>query len=583
MKSRIIQNNLFFRESRTMKPISILSLFAVILLSSCGITRSVSTSYDDVYYSPNDPVIAVKEVVVTQAPAQQQIIKSDEIQEQAVADDTSYYTDQDYNNHYTESDSYTDPNGNTIINNYYGDYYDYSYAARIRRFHQPYGFNSYYHDYYTNMYWYNYDPFYWGTSIYTGFNWYPSYSFYYGWGMPRRTYWSIWYDPYFMYGFGYPHYYYGWNSYSYWSGYNRGYWDGYLGYPYYGSGGWYSNSYDQNSSYYYGPRTSFASNTGSGSSGRTGRPGSGGGIEKVQEEINTPRGSVTTDRTSRPDGSIEASRQGRPVTDTQRSDGRSSVQESGTITSRDVSTGRETQRPGSSETQKPSYERPVSERSSTNQTGRSVEPNQRTYQYIRESGRETQTYQRPSTQSPQREQIQREPQPYTSPRYTKPKSSEEFTNPAYRNPRGITRPTESTSPQRQEDLQTPSRSEQQQNTPGREVQRQPQQQTNPGRVIQRQQQQSPGRQPSAQPRYEAPQRQGENRQTTPPRSMQSQPSRSSTPGYSAPSRSSSTPPSSSRGSSYSAPSRSSGSSSHSSGSSGSSSSGSSRSSGRGGR
>ena len=35
----------------------------------------------------------------------------------------------------SDSSSYTDANGNNYVtNNYYGDYYDYDYAARMRRF-----------------------------------------------------------------------------------------------------------------------------------------------------------------------------------------------------------------------------------------------------------------------------------------------------------------------------------------------------------------------------------------------------------------------------------------------------------------
>ena len=73
------------------------------------------------------------------------------------------------------------------------DYYDYAYSARIRRFHSPVIYYDYYADYYTNMYWYTYDPFYWGTSIYLGYSWwYPTY--YSRWYDP--FYWS-WYSPYY--------------------------------------------------------------------------------------------------------------------------------------------------------------------------------------------------------------------------------------------------------------------------------------------------------------------------------------------------------------------------------------------------
>lgn len=146
----------------------------------------------------------------------------------------------------------TDDDGNTYVtNNYYGsytnysedDYYDYAYAARLKRF---YGTNcgwSYYNDYYTNAYWYTYDPNYWGVSIYLGYSWwYPSWYYY---------------SPYYYAGWGWGWGYYGYPWYgggAYWAGYNYGYWNGYY------AANCYYNSYDWNSCYYgrpvyYGSRT----------------------------------------------------------------------------------------------------------------------------------------------------------------------------------------------------------------------------------------------------------------------------------------------------------------------------------------
>ena len=78
------------------------------------------------------------------------------------------------------------------------DYYDYAYTARIRRFYTPVVGVGYFDDYYTNMYWYNYDPTYWGVSIYLGYRWwYPSWyyrPYYYGgYGLA----WGWGYDPYY--------------------------------------------------------------------------------------------------------------------------------------------------------------------------------------------------------------------------------------------------------------------------------------------------------------------------------------------------------------------------------------------------
>ena len=69
------------------------------------------------------------------------------------------------------------------------DYYDYAYSARLRRFYHPVVYRDYYADYYTNLYWYTYDPFCWGTSIYLGYSWwYPSYY--------SSLYWDPFYNPY---------------------------------------------------------------------------------------------------------------------------------------------------------------------------------------------------------------------------------------------------------------------------------------------------------------------------------------------------------------------------------------------------
>ena len=83
------------------------------------------------------------------------------------------------------TESYTDRNGDTYVtNNYYDDYYDYSYSSRIRRFYHPQSSFSYYNSYYTNSYWYNYNPHSWGVSIYLGYNWWNPHPYHYNpyWG-----------------------------------------------------------------------------------------------------------------------------------------------------------------------------------------------------------------------------------------------------------------------------------------------------------------------------------------------------------------------------------------------------------------
>jgi hypothetical protein len=100
-----------------------------------------------------------------------------------------------------------------IVNNYYDDY-DYYFSSRINRFHRSYSAFSYYAPVFTETYWYNYQPYSWGISIYGGggfgigySNNYPVYNSGYGY--------DGWYDPYFgsSYSWGYnPFYYNSWYS-----------------------------------------------------------------------------------------------------------------------------------------------------------------------------------------------------------------------------------------------------------------------------------------------------------------------------------------------------------------------------------
>ena len=159
------------------------------------------------------------------------------------------------------SEQYVDENGNNITNNYYGDYYedsDYFYASRIRRFHRNYGAWGYYDPFYTNMYYYNYDPFFWGTSIYVGAwpyygwgwnNWGWNSGFGWNYGLGWNSGWG-WYG-----GFGMPACYGGWGG-GYWNGYNNGYWHGFNNGLAYGG---YFNTFDTNSGIYYGHRGSSVS------------------------------------------------------------------------------------------------------------------------------------------------------------------------------------------------------------------------------------------------------------------------------------------------------------------------------------
>ncbi len=253
-------------EDLSMRTLVILiAVMVTLFITSCSTTYYSTNppAYDDVYYTTPVAPVATETVVITDYTDNPSYNGEELYGEGEFISDEEVY--EFYEPSYQDSYSYTDPDGATYItNNYYGDYNDYSYTSRIRRFYDP-CYSSYYCDYYTNPY--AYDPYYYGSnwSLSIGFGWgWGSYGFswgypyyynpYYSWGYPSYG----WYDPWF----GYP--YYGYNSY--WAGYWDGYYDGYYGY--YPDGGYYPDY----SSVYYGPRTSRegTNNPGSGNRGTTG-------------------------------------------------------------------------------------------------------------------------------------------------------------------------------------------------------------------------------------------------------------------------------------------------------------------------
>ena len=100
-------------------------------------------------------------------------------------------------------DYYRNDDEGTIVNNYYD--YDYYYSSRINRFHRSFSTFDYYAPLFTDSYWYNYEPYSWGLSIYGGRN--PGFGFsfsspaYYDWGwnnsyLGGSYYWG--YDPFYF-------------------------------------------------------------------------------------------------------------------------------------------------------------------------------------------------------------------------------------------------------------------------------------------------------------------------------------------------------------------------------------------------
>lgn len=221
--------------NRLIPNVIIFSIFMCFL----GKTASAQMeNYDETYYSPAknevvvekyDPIVLYKDTTVRSV-EQEQILELEGVPMNAE----------------------TKAKTKTIVVYDESDYYDYAYTARIRRFDNPVIGIGYYDDYYTNMYWYTYNPNYWGVSIYLGYNWwYPSWSWYY-----RPYYYSYWgyYDPFFN-----PY----WNPY--WDPFYYGHHHHHHHHHYYGHHhghhhhyAWncnhYYNSLDRGS-FYYGPRT----------------------------------------------------------------------------------------------------------------------------------------------------------------------------------------------------------------------------------------------------------------------------------------------------------------------------------------
>jgi len=157
--------------------------------------------------------------------------------------DPNYLSSDDFSSVERINDAYPEEDINlvdTATNNeeYYqsDDYYDFSYSSRIRRFHRPMMLNyGFYSGFYTDYYWYNPDPFYWGSSIYSGYGWdYPYYSF----------------SPFYSYYSPFHYNYYSWNNYGHHGHYGH--------HDFHNHNNFYSNNINNN--YTYGPRGNLNSN-----------------------------------------------------------------------------------------------------------------------------------------------------------------------------------------------------------------------------------------------------------------------------------------------------------------------------------
>lgn len=396
-----------------MRTLTYLTVLFSFILSSCSSGVFVSSAYDDIYYKAGDEKII--------EPSQQDNLAFSNQQDKAEipSDNQNFYRNeeapppppvdanyeqkaneltgryqnyqsepqsdnpqnQSYSSDYSFPDSteyYQDESGNTYVtNNYYDDedYYDYSYSSRLRRFHDPYFGCGYYDNYYTNSYWYSYDPWDWGWSIYLGYNfWYPySYfrpSFGFSYGNP---YWA------WSYSYGYPYWgmgygvgYNSWNAYN--SGYHDGFWDGYY---YANNTDYYYNSHD-GTNYQYGHRQNKPTDVAvSPSTGSYSRP---------SRETNTLgqkyENSLLASRESRPStqiGSFSNSRDSRensitkPGTQTEIKNGRDN---STSLTSRPQSSGVNSELKGNQNIGNKETRNPQSQVSTATQVQKEVKPSQ---------------------------------------------------------------------------------------------------------------------------------------------------------------------------------------------------------------
>lgn len=397
-----------------MKAIVSILITAVFFLAACSTSNQTSVPYDDVYYSVDIKKTPQSEQTVkTRTTYTSDAVKTSEeyIYKNSEGEEVEYVDERDYSDYepsYETGEAEGTQEGDVEVNNYYydeefeyDDYYDYSYTARIRRFHSTHVGYSYYDPYFTNLYWYDYDPWHWGSSIYLGYPWWSPYRYYdpffyrpgfrfgfsWGWG---NMYWG------FPYSWGYP---YGYGGY--WTGYWHGYYDGFY-YPHY------YNSFDHHS-HYYGHRGSrggatngyFASNSrGSRSFG-----------DKYEAKYGTARGTRSLEERS------TGARTGR------------SLSQGNKATNEAISTQR-TVRPGDGQNTKVQKERisPTNE-SRTRISKPATKENISRERQAQEKYRQTDKYkyQKPTRTNP--EKTYRKPKTYQTPDYRQKRSSQEYTVP----------------------------------------------------------------------------------------------------------------------------------------------------------
>ncbi len=269
---------------------SINHILAILLIiatvsSGCNNQRFVITETDDIYYSSADRALenggnfnSVHDVSGEDYKSPNNNVKDDyysigrEVDDQQNPNAEWAHAE---SQRYAESEVVeNESTGNApTVNNFYGnttysegDYYDESYASRIRRFDQRNAGFGYYDPFFVDPYW-NYGWSAWnpypraGWSV--GYNTWSGWNtgFNQGWGFNNYCSWNAWNSPYFnnnpyMNGFyggmGYSPYGFGYNPYR--DGYRNGYFDG--------SGWGNNNDWNNNSRQVVNSRTGMVGNSG---------------------------------------------------------------------------------------------------------------------------------------------------------------------------------------------------------------------------------------------------------------------------------------------------------------------------------
>ena len=408
------------------------SVFVVLSALTACTVQNQGQSYDEVYYSPNDKAA----IVQSGSPAVRKSTK-----EVVVKTDSSNVVGSYIGNNPSNPQGYKsmkDSGAYVTDNNFnYDNYYDYSYASRIRRFgYSP--FNDYYNDFYTNRYWYDYNPGYFGSSIYSNWGLGMGMSYYMdpfsmSWGMYSPF--NNFYDPFSPYEYYSP---FGYNSFG--MGYNMGYYNGLygLGYGGYGNGIYsyspgYANTLDKNSAVYYGPKRDLSSSNGPIPSERTAfsqrynaLTGGGGGATSVSSPANGRE--VMNNGTSGAAISNGVTKVANANTATSGASQRETVTGNRNLFG-SSSTGQQAVVNGRDQLNRNNINRYISDQQVKKPDSRSVQQQQGGYfkdKAIAPSNSGNVRYTKPQQVA--------NPQQYYNPSNARPRSSNEYTSPGYRNP-----------------------------------------------------------------------------------------------------------------------------------------------------